>query len=152
MKVLVDTCVWSLALRRRGAVLNAGRRRLVTLLKEAIRDGRVVLVGPVRQEILSGVKDPRMFTRLEETLRAFPDESVATADYVEAARLYNLCRGHGVICGPVDILLCTLALTRSWRILTEDGGILRCCAAIEKEEARHKRVRKLVHSLGSPTL
>lgn len=152
MRVLVDTCVWSLALRRaHGAGLSARQKQLVSLLEDAIRDGRAVIVGPIRQEILSGVKDAHEFVRLESTLRAFPDQPLDTGDYVEAGRTYNLCRRHGVVCGPVDILLCALALKRGWEILTEDGGLLRCCAVIEREEAGHERVRKLVHARKSET-
>lgn len=137
MKILVDTCVWSLALmRRESAELNAQQQSMVSLLREAIEDGRVAMVGPIRQEILSGVKDPGQFATLNKTLRAFPDQDMAMDDYVEAGRLYNLCRGQGLARGPIDMLLCALALRRGWRLLTIDGGILRCCAVIRERRSR----------------
>ena len=60
MKLLVDTSVWSLALRRRAsATLSAEEKRLTAVLAEAISDGRVVMIGPIRQELLSGSKSRR---------------------------------------------------------------------------------------------
>lgn len=54
MQVLVDTSVWSLALRRSAHRLNEGEAKRVTLLRDLIQDGRVRLIGPIRQELLSG--------------------------------------------------------------------------------------------------
>src|ERR1035437_5027977 len=107
MKLLADTSVWSLALRRRPtATLSLDEKRLVATLTEAIRDGRVVMVGPIRQELLSGIKEQAQFDKLRTTLAAFRDELIDTPDYEDAARLYNKCRTQGVECGPVDILIC----------------------------------------------
>jgi hypothetical protein len=46
MKVLVDSCVWSLSIRRRNgfASLNKDEQPLVLRLVEGIKDGRVVMV------------------------------------------------------------------------------------------------------------
>ena len=134
MRVLVDSCVWSLALRRRTGKsnLNAQELRLVESLAEKIRDGRVALVGPIRQEILSGIKHPEQFERVRERLDAFPDAPIDSQDYVQAARLDNLCRAAGVQCGTVDMLLCAIAQRNAWTILTNDGGLLRCIQAIEQ--------------------
>jgi len=58
MKLLVDTCIWSLALRRTDkASLSAEEQRLVARLTETVQDGNVVIIGPIRQEVLSGIKD-----------------------------------------------------------------------------------------------
>ena len=74
MKLLVDTSVWSLALRRRpSAVLSAQEKRLTAILTEAITDGRVAMIGPIRQELLSGVNEQAQFNRLRSALRAFRD-------------------------------------------------------------------------------
>lgn len=128
MKVLVDSCVWSLALRRRQGVegLNKEERRVVTALADGIRDGLVVMVGPVRQEVLSGIRHVEQFERLREHLEAFRDEPIESEDYVHAARLDHLCRKQGLQCGPVDMLLCALVQRRRWGILTTDAGLLHC--------------------------
>ena len=52
MKVLVDTSVWSQVLRR-GEPENEPRERE---LRELLREGRAVLMGPIRQELLSGIR------------------------------------------------------------------------------------------------
>ena len=58
MRVLVDTPVWSLALRNQ--VQKPQRASVVELFRELILEGRVCLVGCVRQEILSGLTLPAM--------------------------------------------------------------------------------------------
>jgi predicted nucleic acid-binding protein len=127
VRLLIDSCVWSLALRRRhGAILSAAEQQIAASLTEAIRDGRAAIIGPIRQEILSGIKDPTQFEKLRRTLQSFPDESVATSDYEDAGRLFNVCRSKGLQCGPVDILLCAVALQRRWAILTFDQGLRSC--------------------------
>ncbi len=138
MKVLVDTSIWSLALRRKGgpAKLNDEEKRLVALLVEAIRDGRVLVAGPVRQEVLSGIATPEQFAEVKTRLDPFPDHPIASEDYIEAALLCNLCRRRGVECGAVDMLLCALAYRNEWTILARDGGMERSIAAIEAETGR----------------
>ncbi|MGA7463498.1 MAG: PIN domain-containing protein [Candidatus Korobacteraceae bacterium] len=127
MKVLADTSVWSLALRRKAtAKLGAEEQRLATLLSEAITDGRVVIIGPIRQELLSGIKDDTQFEKLRTALEAFRDEPLDSGDYEEAARLYNICRSRGVECGPVDMLICAVAVRRKWRVLANDAGLNKC--------------------------
>ena len=131
MKLLADTSVWSLALRRRTtASLSADERRLVAALAEAIRDGRVVMIGPIRQELLSGIKSQAQFDKLRTALAAYRDEPIDTPDYEEAARLYNLCRTQGVQCGPVDILICAVAVRRKWSVLANDALLTRCLQVI----------------------
>lgn len=135
MKVLVDTCIWSLALRRsrKSAAMMPEEQKSLASLTEAIQDGRVAIIGPIRQELLSGIKDQAQFKRVSEALDAFPDEPLTTVSYVEAARLYNLCRSHGVECGPVDMLICAAAALNHWAILTNDGGIKQCIEALKTE-------------------
>jgi len=138
VKVLVDTCVWSLALRRKSNTSLAGdEQRMVATLADAVRDGRVVIVGPIRQEVLSGIKDPSQFEKLRGTLAAFHDEPLTTLHFEEAARLFNLCRSRGVACGPVDILICTLAVHNRWAILTSDEGLKRCMGVLKSEGILH---------------
>ncbi|HVP49977.1 MAG TPA: PIN domain-containing protein [Candidatus Bathyarchaeia archaeon] len=131
MKLLVDTSVWSLALRRRASVKpGAEESRLVKVLTEAIADGRVTTIGPIRQELLSGIKEAAQFEKVKKALEPFRDETIATADYEEAARLYNLCRSRGVECGPVDVLICAVAWRRQWDLLTSDAVMKRCMEVV----------------------
>jgi predicted nucleic acid-binding protein len=118
--ILVDTPVWSLALRRKADDLTAGERRHTQVLYHIIDEGRAELLGPVRQELLSGLREERQFRRLRNYLRDFPDASVSMGDYEEAARASNQCRRAGISASPVDMLLCAVAIHHDWEIFTSD--------------------------------
>ena len=120
MNVLIDTSVWSLALRRKNESLSTNERFLVAELSELIREGRARMIGLVRQELLSGIKATEQYEKLKLHLRSFPDEVVDTSDYEEAAKAGNRCRAKGVVVSIVDILLCAVANKRLWTIFTTD--------------------------------
>jgi predicted nucleic acid-binding protein len=127
VKVLADTCAWSLLLRRKNrAAMTSVQQFTLASLKEAIQDSRVAIIGPIRQEVLSGIKDQAQFEKLRTALAAFPDEPLTTLHYEEAARLFNLCRSRGVECGSIDILICAVAVQMQLDILTYDQGLARC--------------------------
>jgi predicted nucleic acid-binding protein len=134
VKVLVDSCAWSLLLRRKkGAALNEDEQLALSSLTEAIRDGRVAIIGPVRQEVLSGIRESAQFEKLRSALELFPDEPLPATDYEEAARLFNLCRSRGVECGSTDILICAVAARKQYAILTNDVGLKRCMEVLNAE-------------------
>lgn len=116
MNVLVDTSIWSLALRRRSHDLNAHQNAAVAELTELIKEGRAKIIGPVRQELLSGITSATQFDKLCETMSSFPDETVGTPDYVAAAKASNVCRPKGTAVSVSDMLLCAMAMTRGWAI------------------------------------
>jgi len=120
MNILVDTSVWSLAIRRKKENLNPNEQSLVTELAELIREGRVRIIGLIRQELLSGIKTIEQYEKLRVYLRAFPDERIETADHEGAARAGNRCRTKGIVVSVVDILLCTIAMQKKWSIFTTD--------------------------------
>jgi len=120
MNVLIDTSVWSLALRRKNESLATNERFLVAELSELIREGRARMIGLVRQELLSGIKATEQYEKLRLHLRSFPDEVVDSSDYEEAAKAGNRCRAKGVVVSIVDILLCAVASKRLWTIFTTD--------------------------------
>jgi len=72
MKVLVDTSIWSLALRRSGAISQEDQA-LIHELNELINEVRVALIGPIRQESLSGIAGQAQFEALKQKLQAFED-------------------------------------------------------------------------------
>ncbi|HYL76073.1 MAG TPA: PIN domain-containing protein [Bryobacteraceae bacterium] len=119
MDVLVDTSVWSLALSLQAEV-NAVEKRLTAALGDLIRDDRARLIGPIRQELLSGIRDQVQYERIKGYLRPFPDEALFREDYEHAARCCNQCRSRGITGSGVDFLICAVALDRSWQILTAD--------------------------------
>ena len=119
--MLVDTSVWALALRRRAAAPSQEVEELRTL----VHAGRVTMLGAIRQELLSGIRATESFERLRDTLRAFPDEPLAAADYEEAAEYFNACRVRGVQGSNTDFLICAVAARRQLAILTTDADFLR---------------------------
>lgn len=115
MNILVDTSVWSLALRRADEVHPTGR-----VLREVILDGRAAIIGPIRQELLSGIKLKKQFDLLGARLQAFPDIVLESSDYEEAARFFNTCRSKGIQGSNTDFLICAVAARREIPIFTTD--------------------------------
>jgi predicted nucleic acid-binding protein len=118
--VLVDTPVWSLALRRRAVDLGQQERRLTQALYELVREGRVQLLGATRQEILSGIRDEPQFRRIRNDLRAFADVSLEVGDYEEAAQMSNKCRGAGIAGTSIAMLICAVGVHHGWQIFSTD--------------------------------
>lgn len=116
MKVIVDTSVWSLAFRRREVVKTPEVVALVGLVEQ----GLVVLLGPVRQEVLSGIKHREQFERLRERLATFPDLELTTRDFETAAGLCNLCITKGVQAAHTDFLIAAAAIIRGYAVLSAD--------------------------------
>ena len=117
MRILVDSCVWSAVLRRGSLASDPVRIEMVRLIEE----GCVELIGPVRQEILSGVRTQSQFDSLREALELFPEINIRSQDFVEAARLYNLCRSRGIQGSGTDFVICaggngvrSVHLTNRW--------------------------------------
>jgi predicted nucleic acid-binding protein len=117
MNIVVDTSVWSLALRRQ----RSSKAAEALELAELVREGRVALLGPVRQELLSGVPIARQYETLREYLRAFPDVALESEDYEDAAAFFTRCRAKGVQGSNTDFLICAAAARRQFAILTTDS-------------------------------
>jgi len=115
MKVLVDTCVWSKTLRHK-----CPDTELTKKLKDLIRDGRVTIIGPIRQELLSGISDTRQFGQLKELLSSFEDISLKTEHFEKAAEFSNLCRHKGIQGSTIDFLICAVAYLENLVIFTTD--------------------------------
>jgi predicted nucleic acid-binding protein len=120
VNTLVDTSIWSLALRRRAQDLSSAEQILVAELTELVKEGRARILGVIRQELLSGIKAPEQYERLRMTLRSFPDEAVGTSDYEFAAKSSKQCRSKGIAVSVVDALICAIGSTRDWPIFTAD--------------------------------
>lgn len=120
MMVLVDTSVWSLALRRKPGDLNAQERALTLALAELIREGRAQIAGVVRQELLSGIREAERFVKLRNYLRAFDEPTLEAADYELAAEMHNRCRSRGISGSTIDFLICAVAQRREWEVFTTD--------------------------------
>ncbi len=116
MKVIVDTSVWSLALRRD----RQGFSGPVQELQNMVHDHRVQMIGPIRQEILSGIRSESQFKKLRKHLESFPDFPILTEDYVTAAKFFNRCRSKGIQGSNTDFLICAVAVRNRFSIYTTD--------------------------------
>jgi predicted nucleic acid-binding protein len=117
VRVLVDTSVWSLALRKK----KVRDDLIIAELSALIRETRVAIIGPIRQEILSGISDQAHYNQLRDTLRSFEDTPIETEDYESAAHLFNHCRKKGIQGSHVDFLICAVGMRNDFSIFTLDG-------------------------------
>jgi len=117
MKVLVDTSVWSQALRRKKIDKSNNEVRTLTQL---VNDALVVMIGPVRQELLSGISKETAFLKLKSTLDCYDDLPISTQDYETAAEFNNICRRNGIQGSHTDFLICAVAANNNLVIYTLD--------------------------------
>ena len=120
MKVIIDTSIWSLALRRSKDIEN----KYVEELEELIKEVRAQLVGPVRQELLSGIKSEKQYETLKKHLRAFKDLNIEPVDYEMAAQYFNTARQKGIQGSNTDFLLCAIATRNRMPIFTADNDFI----------------------------
>ncbi len=122
MTLLVDTSVWSLALRRdqESTVVQ------VSALRNALEGGEmVVTTGLVLQELLQGFSGPRARDDIIERFAALPLLSPDRRDHIDAAALRNLCRRAGVQIGTIDALIAQLCIRHDLALLTTDNDFVR---------------------------
>ncbi len=120
MKVLIDTTVWSLAFRRNHPDAAPEVAELHTLIDQFC----AAIIGPVRQEVLSGISNEAQFKTLRDVLNAFADETLETRDFELAARFFNQCRSRGVQGTHTDFLICAAAFARDMPIFTTDKDFI----------------------------
>jgi predicted nucleic acid-binding protein len=116
VKVLVDTPIWFFALRSQ----KKEYQREIARLESLIRDQRALIIGPIRQEILSGYSDERHYKKLKEKLSFFENTPIQDVDYESAAKLCKHCRKKGVHGSHIDFLICAVAKRIDVPIFTTD--------------------------------
>ncbi|MEB3292979.1 MAG: PIN domain-containing protein [Synechococcales bacterium] len=115
MSAIVDTSVWSLALRRNAPTSAASEQ-----LRRLIAQDEVSIIGAIRQEILSGLRTSEQLIRLRDYLRAFPDLPLVQDDYETAAEFFNTCRRNGIQGSNTDFLICAVSYRYNYPIFTTD--------------------------------
>ena len=115
MKVLVDTCVWSKALRYKSSDPAETDK-----INELIKNGSVVMIGPIRQELLSGISNISQFNKLKDILSAFEDVPLENKHFIRAAEFSNICRKNGIQGSTTDFLICAVANIENLIIFTTD--------------------------------
>ena len=116
MRVIVDTCVWSRFLRRDRPASDpfAGE------LQRLVRADAVQMIGPVRQELLTGAQPAERFEQLKEYLRFYPNLRLDEEDDERAAEYYNHLRKRGVQGTGIDLLICAVSVHHGMKIFTSD--------------------------------
>ncbi len=117
MKVIVDTSVWSLALRRNIPARNPETE----ILSRMIEQGETIfLLGIILQERLQGVREPHDFKRLKEHMDSFPVFDIAREHYVKAADLKNHLGRNGVQVSTIDALIAAATIANDCYLFTND--------------------------------
>lgn len=114
--MLVDTSVWI-------DFFNGYESSQAEHLASAIAEAEpIVIPGVVLTEILLGLKNDAEAERISTLLDAFDTVAEPTqADYVEAARIYRLCRAKGfTVRSTIDCLIAQLCIRDEIVLLTKD--------------------------------
>ena len=118
MTLLVDTSVWSLALRRDG---SSGSRKVLALSEALAGADSVVTTGLILQELLQGFSGPTAREAIIERFGALPFIQPDRQDHVAAAEVRNVCRRSGVQIGTIDALLIQLCGRYELTLLSSDN-------------------------------
>lgn len=121
MRIVVDTGAWSEFLRRSSRAASPIAQEVARLVRADV----IQMLGPIRQELLSGARPDERFTQLRECLRFFPNLPLDEQDDELAAEFYNICRGRGIQATGTDLLICAAAARHKMRILTLDKDFTR---------------------------
>jgi predicted nucleic acid-binding protein len=120
VSLLIDTSVWSLALRR-DAPPDVPE---VRALRDALAGGEIVATtGIILQELLQGVIPERARTQIIEMFTALEYCPPAREDHVAAAGMRNTLRAAGVQVGTIDALIAHLAIAGGHTLLTTDNDL-----------------------------
>lgn len=130
MTTLVDSTIWSLALRRTRRGRSARDEALVHEWRDLITRGDAVIIGPIRQEVLTGIQDAAVFERLRRHLAGFDDVELEREDFELAAQFANRCLAAGLATTHTDLLICAAAERRGLDIFTTDADFSRYAGTI----------------------
>lgn len=121
MTLLVDTSVWSLALRRD----ETSAAPEVRALRDALEGGEtIVTTGLILQELLQGFSGPRARKDIIDRFSSLPLLAPDRLDHLDAAELRNRCRRAGVQLGTIDALLAQLCIRHQLTLLTTDKDFI----------------------------
>jgi predicted nucleic acid-binding protein len=130
MSVLIDTTIWSIALRRHRKDLNVSERRHFFEWERLLVSGEACVILPVIQETLSGIAGPERFERVRQQFAAVPQIALSAEVAVRAAKFFNACASRGVAAGAIDMTICAAASVANAAIYATDGDFNRYSAAI----------------------
>ena len=128
MRVIVDTSVWSLALRRR----EYKETRETKILRRLINnEEEIYLLGIILQEIIQGIKSKIQFKSLESYFNLFPILTPEREDYIISAEMRNYCMRQGIQAGTIDILIAEMSIRYNCYLLTADKDFTYIASCID---------------------
>lgn len=117
MSLMVDTSVWSLALRRS----PPSKAPEVGYLERCLDRGDLVITtGLILQELLQGFRGPAAKKKIIREFSLLPAVLPDIEDHIKAAELRNRCRRKGVQVGTIDALIARLCIRHGLSLLTTD--------------------------------
>jgi predicted nucleic acid-binding protein len=118
VNILVDTSVWSAALRSDAK----GDAREIRRLRSALQgEDAVFTTGMILQELLQGFSAPKSRDRILAAFASLPLIIPDRIDHIDAAALKIKLRQKGVQAGTIDVLLAQLCLRHRLSMLTLDA-------------------------------
>lgn len=117
MRVLVDTSVWSLALRKGGPADHPGVRKLSALLSSK---EDLVLIGVILQEVLQAFRQQKTFRTVAAHFEPFPLVALTRQDYIAAASLHRRCAARGISISTIDCQIAAVAIRHRCTLLSAD--------------------------------
>ena len=120
MSVLIDTSVWSLALRRRRRDINSTELKVYYEWERLVLDGTASLIGPIRQETVSGIAAPREVAIVKQRLAPVHEFALPSDLFLLAADFFNHCRAAGIAPGAIDMMICAAAHSNGVPIFSTD--------------------------------
>ncbi len=113
-QVVVDTSVWSEVFRKKNP-----SERIRSFLECLISDEAELLIpGMVLQEILSYIRDEKLFSYIQMELLGFHILEAEVEDHIYAAGVSKQLSSRGISAKTVDLLISAQSIRRSAPILT----------------------------------
>jgi predicted nucleic acid-binding protein len=112
-RLIADTCIWIEYFKKRGSVSSA--------LRDLIKQGRVLVAGPVIYELLQGAKNPKDAELIKEVTKALPLLPMTQEIWLSAGDIFFILRRKGITLPPSDVLLAALAIENDCPVFTLDN-------------------------------
>ena len=118
MNLLIDTSVWSEAFRRKNNSVNSEDTFLFQIIKN---EEEIFLTGIILQEILTGIKNQKLFDDINNHLRFFNYVNPTNKDHILAAQLRNDLAKKGITVASIDILIAQIAISNNLILASYDS-------------------------------
>jgi predicted nucleic acid-binding protein len=127
---VIDTSVWSRALRRRRR--SDSESTEAALIRRLVHEDEPIgLPGIVLQELLSGVRTKKEFERLRKVLDPFAVLLATEEHHLLAASLFNTCKSKGLNVSPTDVLIAATSIHCGGTLITADNDFVRMAEHID---------------------